>query len=168
MRSDDDKATMGGFRLGGLDPYTMFERMIAGVLLLGMVAVILLATWSFLRSTYGVAIDLDDPLDFGTFQLLFDRVLAAVIALELAHSVQQMVAGKHGLTQVKTVIIIGMLAVVRKLILLDVEATSGLFLMGIASAVLALGAAFALVHWIEKRGLTEDVPTAGADGAGKS
>lgn len=147
--------------------YALFERLVSATILAGMVVVILLATWSFLRSTGAVVVDLDDPLDYATFQRLFDRVLAAVIALELAHSVHQMVMGKHGLAQVKTVIIIGVLAVVRKLMLLEIETTSGVFLIGLASAVLSLGAVFAMVYWVESRGAPMDLPSPGADSSDK-
>ncbi|RSK32319.1 hypothetical protein EJA01_13030 [Rhodovulum iodosum] len=114
----------------------------------GMGVVILLATFSFLRTTVQATLGFGGALDYATFQTLFDRVLAAVIALELAHSVQQMAAGHRGLVQVKTVIIIGVLAVVRKLILLEVESTSGLFLIGVAAAILSLGLVLALTHWV--------------------
>ena len=130
--------------------YSRFERAVSALLMLGMVIVILLASWSFLRATAMVAGSAAGPLDYATFQHLFDRVLAAIIALELAHSVQQMVAGKHGLAQVRTVVIIGVLAVVRKLIVLEVDSTSGVFLIGIAAAVLSLGAIFVLIVWVEQ------------------
>ena len=142
--------------------YTLFERAVAGVLLAGIVAVVILASWSFLRSTFGVASDPASPLDYTTFQTLFDRVLAALIALELAHSVHQMVIGKHGFTQVKTIVVIGVLAVVRKLILLEIEETTGLFLLGIGAAILSLGIVFALIHWVEEREDESALPSPGA------
>ncbi len=132
--------------------YGGFERGVAAVLLLGMIVVICLAAWSFLRSTADAVMASDAILDYRAFQTLFDRVLAAVIALELAHSVHQMVTGKHGLAQVKTVIIIGILACVRKLILLEIDTSSGAFLLGLGGMIVALGAIYALVHWIEQRG----------------
>lgn len=131
--------------------YTYFERLISAALLLGMAVVIVLATFSFLRSVGGAAMEYGGPLDYPSFQLLFDRVLAAIIALELAHSVHQMVTGHRGMAQVKTVVVIGLLAIVRKLILVEIEATSGLFLLGIAATVLSLGIVFALVQWVESR-----------------
>jgi len=152
-----------------MDPshfYARFERLIAMVLLVGMVAVILLATFSFLRTVFETSLNWQDPLDYGAFQTLFDRVLAAIIALELAHSVQMMVQGKHGFTQVKVVLLIGVLAVVRKLILLEVDATSGMFLLGIAGAILALGAVFALVHFVEVRESEKALPSPGAEDPG--
>lgn len=89
--------------------YAWFERIISAALLPGMAIVIVLATFSFLRATFEATLDVASPLDCPTFQLLFDRVLAAIIAVDLAHSVQQMAAGQRGIVQVRTVIVIGSL-----------------------------------------------------------
>ena len=144
--------------------YTYFERLVAATLLLGMAVVIVLACVSFLRSVGEEGLTFASPLDYTAFQALFDRVLAAIIALELAHSIHQMVQGHRGIAQVKTVIVIGLLAIVRKLILVDIESTSGLFLLGIAATVLSLGIVFALVQWVEgRRSNGEAIATPGAD-----
>jgi uncharacterized membrane protein (DUF373 family) len=137
--------------------YRWFERGIGYVLLAGMAVVILLATWSFLWALVGPVRDGGSGLEYAAFQQLFDKVLAAVIALELAHSVQQIAAGKHGLIQVRTVVLIGVLAVVRKLIVIDVDSTSGAFLAGLAAAVVALGSIYALIVWIETRVMEDEV-----------
>ncbi|MEN3791577.1 phosphate-starvation-inducible PsiE family protein [Fulvimarina sp. MAC3] len=131
--------------------YHVFERGIAYLLLLGMAVVVLLAVFSFARSLISIFTGVGNPLEYNAFQTLFDRVLAVIIALELAHSIQQMAIGDHRLAQVRTVIVIGVLAVVRKLILLEVESTSGTFLVGLAATVLALGLALFLVSVIDRR-----------------
>ncbi|MCQ0986628.1 phosphate-starvation-inducible PsiE family protein [Jiella marina] len=131
--------------------YFRFERLIAHLLLIGMVGVVLLALWSFLRATGLAILDFDQQLEYTSFQTLFDRVLAVVIALELAHSIHQMATGDHRLAQVKTVIVIGVLAVVRKLILLEVDDTTGSFLIGLAGAMIALGLLLMMVHWVDQR-----------------
>jgi len=93
--------------------------------------------------------------------VLFDRLLAAIIALELAHSVQQIVSGRRGYTQVRTVLVIGVLAVVRKLILIDITAASADVLIGLAAAIFALGATFAALNWVESK--TENkIPSPGS------
>ncbi|MDY8110645.1 phosphate-starvation-inducible PsiE family protein [Fulvimarina sp. 2208YS6-2-32] len=130
--------------------YQIFERGIAYLLLAGMGIVVLLAAVSFGHSILVIFTGLSDPLDYTAFQVLFDRVLVVVIALELAHSIQQMAAGDHRLAQVRTVIVIGVLAVVRKLILLEVETTSGLFLVGLAATILALGLVLYLIGMIDR------------------
>jgi uncharacterized membrane protein (DUF373 family) len=87
-------------------------------------------------------------------------VLAAVIALELARSIGQLVAGEHGLAQLRTVIVIGMLAVVRKLIVLEVDSAPGGFLIGVAGAIVALAAALVAIRWAEQRPADEQEPPA--------
>ncbi|SEN45845.1 phosphate-starvation-inducible PsiE family protein [Palleronia pelagia] len=134
-----------------LRAYGWFERLVSGVILIGMMMVVLLAVYSFLRTVIGVTLAENAELDYVQFQTLFDRVLAAVIAVELAHSIRQMVLGDHGFGQLRTVITIGMLAVVRKLIVLEVDNATGSFLMGIAAAVLALALGLVAIRWIEDR-----------------
>ena len=51
----------------------------------------------------------------------------------------------------RTVIVIGVLAVVRKLILLEVDTTSGSFLAGLAATFLALGGLLVMVHFVDAR-----------------
>ena len=136
--------------------YVGFERVVAAALLFGIAVVVLLAIESFGETVLATVLSVGGPpLDYAIFETLFDRILAALIALELAHSVHQMVEGKHGLSQVRTVIVIGVLALVRKLIVLDVATTSGFFLLGLAAAILSLGGLLALVQWIEARAPTE-------------
>jgi uncharacterized membrane protein (DUF373 family) len=129
--------------------YTYFERLVAMALLLGMAAVILLATFSFLRPIGAEVVASGDVLVYSSFQMFFDRLLAAIIAIGLAHSVHQMVTGDRGMAQVKTVVVIGLLAIVRKLVLVDIGSKSGLFLLGIAATILSLGLVFALIHRVE-------------------
>ncbi|MBB4212258.1 hypothetical protein CCR85_09335 [Rhodothalassium salexigens] len=130
--------------------YQGFERLVAAALTIGLMAVVAMAALQFLIGVGETLWTLDTGFTYKTFQGLFERVLAAIIALELAHSVQQMAAGEHGLTQVRTVLLIGVLAVVRKFILLEIEQTSGLFLLGLGTAILALGFSYAAVFWVER------------------
>jgi len=140
--------------------YSGFERAVSLILLVGMIGVIILATASFLGALLPFATQVGVPQDYTIFQGLFDRALAALIALELAHSVHQSVLGRHGLIQVRTVVIIGVLAVVRKFVLIDLEETSALLIIGLSAAVLALGIVYALTHWIEFRERFGGAPTA--------
>lgn len=134
-----------------LQLYHRTEQVISAVILIGMIAVVLLATYSFFRTLFAVVIAENAALDYAQFQTLFDRVLAAIIALELAHSIRQMVSGDHGFAQLRTVIAIGMLAVIRKLIVLEVDQATGGFLAGIAAAVAALALGLVAIRWVEER-----------------
>ncbi len=137
--------------------YETFERGVALLLTIGVTVIIALSLLHLGFGLWGTIWDYSPDIDYRVFQGLFDRVLATLIALELAHSVRQMAQGKHGLAQVRTVVLIGILAVVRKLILLEIETTSGMFLLGLGGAILALGAVYALVLWAES-GTRRDPP----------
>ena len=141
--------------------YGAFERLVAWLVTAGMVVVIALALIHFGRGLYEAALGARPGWDYAAFQALFDRVLTVVIALELARSVQQMARGEHGLAQVRTVVLIGILAVVRKLILLEIDTTSGGFLAGLAAATLALGLVYALVLEAERRARRDDLGGSG-------
>jgi len=131
--------------------FEFFERLISALLLIGMVVVIGLAAWAFLRLTYSVASDPAVDIGYVTFQTLFDRLLAAVIALELARSVLLLVEGHRGLMQVRIILVIGLLAVVRKLILIELEAADPALLFALAAAVLALATALAMIIYMDPK-----------------
>lgn len=115
-----------------------------------MAVVIVVATLAFLRITGEVMLSAIDGTPYATLQRLFDALLGAIIALELAHSVHLMVSGQRGFGQVRIVLVIGILAVVRKLIVAEIEQISGLLLLGLAAAIIALGGIYALLLWIDR------------------
>jgi uncharacterized membrane protein (DUF373 family) len=130
--------------------YQRFNTAIAAVLLLGILAVVVLAAASFLRLTGETVLAGGTRVTYSQLQALFDLLLGAIIALELAHSVHLMVTGQRGFAQVRIVLIIGILAVVRKLIVIELDQVSGLLLLGLAAAIVALGSVFGLIAWLEK------------------
>ncbi|MEM6939076.1 MAG: phosphate-starvation-inducible PsiE family protein [Pseudomonadota bacterium] len=130
--------------------YERFSAVIAAVLLVGVLVVVVLAALSFLRLTFEVALSNSTDVSFTQLQGLFDLLLGAIIALELAHSVHLMVTGQRGFAQVRIVLIIGILAVVRKLIVIEVDDVSGFLLLGLAAAIISLGSIFALLLWLDR------------------
>lgn len=132
--------------------YNWFAVAISLLLLLGMAIVIVVATFSFLRIAIEVTMGAFDGTPYSTLQTLFDALLGAIIALELAHSVHLMVTGQRGFGQVRIVLVIGILAVVRKLIVIELEQVSGLLLLGLASAIIALGGIYSVLLWLDRNG----------------
>lgn len=158
MADTDHTSSARRARLARL--YAGFERVVAFLLLAGMGVVILLTLSSFLMSIGRVLLGMPAEMDYAIFQRLFDRVLATVIALEIAHSIRDMVFGRQGQAQLRTVIVIGMLAVVRKLVVLEIDSTSGLFLAGLAAVVIALGVTLLIVNVLAKDNAPEPAPGA--------
>ena len=80
-------------------------------------------------------------------------ILMMTIALELKRSLLVVAERSHSVVQVRTVILIALLAIVRKLIILDV---------GRAAAILALGAVYWLVRDQDRQEAFDRLPRSDA------
>ncbi len=131
--------------------YTYFERGVAFVLSLGVIGVILIATGHLAISLFAVYSRGLVQFDYVQFQRIFEQILTVLIALEFNHSLSQVATGVHGFIQVRTIVLIAILAAVRKFIVLDIEKTQGEFLLGLGASVFALGAVYVMLVWIDMR-----------------
>lgn len=84
-----------------------------------------------------------NPLQHETFQLVFGMIMTLLIALEFKHSIIKVALRRNSIIQVKTVILIALIALSRKFVILDVD-TSPAKIAALAFALLALG----LVYWL--------------------
>lgn len=125
--------------------YERFEQIIALILslILGVVIVIALfqLLYEILPLVLGGALDL---LDHEVFQSLFGAVMTLLIAMEFKHSIVRVALRRGGVIQVKTVILIALLALSRKFVILDIATTSAATIAALASATLVLG----IVYWL--------------------
>ncbi len=121
------------------------ESLIARLLSLAMILVISVATVDLIRLLIS---DLSsEPRGFFSQNLfaIFGAFLNILIALEILENITAYLR-KH-VFQVELVIVTSLIAVARKIIILDLEKTSGLSLIGLALAVLAL----AVSYWLIRR-----------------
>ncbi len=130
-----------------LSLYQRFETFVALVLTLIIAAVILVALW---RLIFGVVDTLVlrslNPLEHGVFQAVFGDILTVLIALEFNHTLQYVVARERGIIQAKIVILIAILALVRKIIVTDLSTVSAAALGAEAALLLALGVSYWLMR----------------------
>jgi uncharacterized membrane protein (DUF373 family) len=117
-----------------------FEHIVIVVLTTLIAVFIVFATWNLaLKIFLSIASSTFDPTDYAVFQAVFGMIFTVIIALEFKRSLLVVAERQHSVVQVRTVILIAMLAIVRKLRILDVgHATEELF--ALAAAVIALGA----------------------------
>lgn len=115
------------------------------MLTLLIAAVITVALW---RLTYDVVDTLVlrslNPLEHGVLQEVFGEILTVLIALEFNHTLQSVVTRERGIIQAKVVILIAVLALVRKIIVTDLSAMSPDALAAEAALILALG----ITYWL--------------------
>ncbi len=130
-----------------LSPYERIEQVIALVLTYLIAVIILIATWDLAKEVFLLAWHgLLDPLDHRMFQVIFGQIMTLLIALEFKHSIIKVVAHRESIIQVKTVLLIALLAISRKFIILEPNQYSAQTILGLAAVVIALGVTYWLIR----------------------
>ncbi len=127
--------------------YERFEQVVAIALSLIIAILILIALVQLyervLPLVLGGALD---PLDHEIFQALFGSIFTVLIAMEFKHSIVKAAMRRDSIVQVRTVVLIALLAMSRKFVILDPSVTPAATIAALASVTLVLGA----VHWLLK------------------
>jgi uncharacterized membrane protein (DUF373 family) len=140
--------------------YQKFEHAVI-VLLSGLISIVVaLAVWNLVLKlvTSIVFPSQFDPSDYSVFQALFGMIFTVIIALEFKRSLLVVAERRHGVVQVRTVVLIALLAIVRKLMIIDLSATDANQLFALSGAILALGGVFWLVRDQDRREAATDEP----------
>lgn len=126
--------------------YEKFEQVVVFVLTILIALIVLAALWNLLKlvATSLLLVDIFDPTDPAVFQTVFGAIFTVVIALEFKRSLLVIVERRFGIVQVRAVVMIAILAVVRKFIILDLSQTEAMKLLALGAAILALG----IVYWL--------------------
>ena len=126
--------------------YEKFEHIVIFILTVLIALFVVFAVWNLaLKVFQSIASSSLDPTDYNVFQSVFGAILTVIIALEFKRSLLVSTERQQSVVQVRTVILIALLAIVRKLLILDVsQATTQLF--ALAMAIIALGAVYWLVR----------------------
>lgn len=132
----------------GWNLMTVYERFEQGIALIltGLIAVVIVvATLELTKEILQLILaDRMSPLDHRLFQTLFGQVMTVLIALEFKHSILRVVARKESIIRVKTVLLIGLLAISRKFIVLDLNEVQAEMVLALSVSIIAL----AIAYWI--------------------
>ena len=125
--------------------YERFEQIVTLILSLVIVVVIGVAIVQLVIGVLPLVIGgALSPLEHHTFQALFGMIMTLLIAMEFKHSIIRIALRRESIVQVKTVILIALLAVGRKFIILDTTTTDAATIAAVAGATLVLG----IVYWL--------------------
>ncbi|MAN52617.1 MULTISPECIES: phosphate-starvation-inducible PsiE family protein [unclassified Marinimicrobium] len=124
--------------------YERFEQVVA-MTLSGLIAVVIVISLiQLIRLVFTMLVmDALNPLDHKVFQLVFGATMTLLIAMEFKHSIVKVALRKESIIQVKTVILIAILALARKFIILEPDVDPAKVAV-LAGTVLALG----LTYWL--------------------
>jgi uncharacterized membrane protein (DUF373 family) len=130
-----------------LSLYERIEQVIA-LTLTGLITIIIvIATWDLAKEVFYLAWHgVLDPLDHRMFQAIFGQIMTLLIALEFKHSIVKVVAHGESIIQVKTVLLIALLAVSRKFIILDPDKYSAQTILALAAVLVGLGITYWLIR----------------------
>ena len=125
--------------------YERFEKIICLVLSFFVALIIVYATYKLgyhiveLFFKKGI-----DPVEHKSFKMVFGMIMVVLIALEFKHSIVKVIVDQESIVQVKTVLLIAILAISRKMIILDIKATPAITIFSLAAVLLSLG----VVYWL--------------------
>ena len=125
--------------------YERFEQIVTLVLGLVISAVIALALVQLVIRVVPLLLSgAIDPLEYDVFQAIFGMVMTLLIALEFKHSIVRVALRRSSIIQVKTVVLIALIALSRKFVILDSRVTGASTIAALAAATLVLG----VVYWL--------------------
>ncbi len=137
-----------------LSQYRRFERIVSLLLSLSIGLLVLVAMFFLISNVFSLLfIETQDPFDFRLFQAIFDMVLTILIAMEFNNSIVRTMEEEGrlgGFIHVEVVVLIAIMAVVRKFMVMDVEGVDPLYLLGLGGAILALGGTYWLLKTAER------------------
>ena len=132
-----------------------FEGFISKVLSIAMVFVILLTVYDLLLFLVTDVFTTEPYGRFGTALFtIFGLFLNVLIALEILENITAYL--KHHVIQVELVIATSLVAVSRKIIILDLEKLAGLEVIALAVTVLSLAISYWLVRGVHRRSRHHD------------
>ena len=131
-----------------LTVYLKFEHAVVLVLTILLSVIIVSAIWKLaIKVLYSLVLsDTFDLTDLAAFQSVFGMVFTVIIALEFKRTLVLVTERTESVVQVRAVILIALLAIVRKLIILDISPGDAPQLLALAVATLSLGGVYWLVR----------------------
>jgi len=132
------------FRL--LSLYQRFEHVVITILTALIAVIVVAAVWNLsLKVLFGLVLSGGlDPSDHTAFQAEFGMIFTVIIALEFKKSLLVVAERRDTVVQIRSVVMIALLAICRKVIILDLAETDALHIFSLGAAILALG----MVYWL--------------------
>src|SRR5258705_11000198 len=111
------------FRL--LSLYQRFEHVVISILTALIAVIVVVAVWNLsLKILFGLVLSGSlDPSDYAIFQAVFGMIFTVIIALEFKKSLLVIAERRENVVQIRSVVMIALLAICRKVIILDVKET---------------------------------------------
>jgi uncharacterized membrane protein (DUF373 family) len=136
-----------------LSLYQRFEHIVIMILTALIAVIVIAAVWNLsLKILFGLILSGSlDPSDYTIFQAVFGMIFTVIIALEFKKSLLVTAERRESVVQIRSVVMIALLAICRKVIILDLRETDAAQLFALAAAILALGVVYWLIRDSDQR-----------------
>ena len=125
--------------------YEMFERVASRIVML-FISLIIVYSLILMAITLVDHFRLNPTyLDTESLRDVFGSILTILILIEFNHSIAFAISSRSGILQGRTIVLIAILVIARKVILLDFEAATFEQMLGIGAVALAFGLLFWLI-----------------------
>jgi len=127
--------------------YQRFETCLAYLLTFVIGAVIVVALGRLIVSVVNtLVLESLNPLEHSVFQQVFGEIMTLLIAMEFNHTLRYQISRELGVIQARVVILIALLALARKVVILDVQDLTPAVVMALGILALSLGATYWLIR----------------------
>ena len=136
-----------------LSLYQRFEHVVVTILTAMISIIVVVAVWNLsLKILFGLILSGNfDPSDYAIFQAVFGMIFTVIIALEFKKSLLVIAERRDNVVQIRSVVMIALLAICRKVIILDLRETDTSQVFALATAILALGVVYWLIRDSDQR-----------------
>lgn len=136
-----------------LSGYQRFERLVSLILTIAIGGVVMVALYYLIGHVVQLLfVQTRDPFDYRVFQAVFDMILTVLIAMEFNNSIVRTMRHDGGFIQVEIVVLIAIMALVRKFMVMDLEIIDPWKIVALSAGVLSLGLCYWLVRQGNRRG----------------
>jgi len=134
-----------------LDIFERFEYIVSLIVMLIILIIVFVALVRLGKNVYEMlVVNALDPLEFSVFQRVFGNMLTLYIAMEFRHSIENVLHQRGHIIQVRTILLIAILAVTRKFIVMD-KAASPESMAALAFVLVALAGVYWVLKYDSKR-----------------
>ena len=131
----------------GTPGYRNFERLVIAALTIMVSICIVLTLVQSGVALYQVLVSESHLLDHNAFIKVFGTFMTVLIALEFNHTVLPDITSKTSLVKVRAVLLVALLALSRKVVLVDFKEVDFTSMVGLAVLIVAV----ALTYWVVQR-----------------
>ncbi len=127
--------------------YERFEHVVSLILSVIISIIVIFALLQLSKEVFNLLLlDMLSPLDHKVFQLIFGMIMTLLIAMEFKHSILKVLERKSHIVQARGVVMIALLALTRKIIIVDFSVIDASKLFALGFVIISLAGVYYMLR----------------------